>query len=46
MFLSSQIAGFFDSQYLLEESINVLPFLNGGNRQGQVEFDATPFGTI
>ena len=36
----------FDPQYLLEESINMLQFLNGGNRQGQVESDATPFGSI
>ena len=46
MLLSSQIAGFFDPQYLLEESINMLQLLNGGNRQGQVESDATPFGSI
>ena len=46
MLLSNQIAGFFDPQYLLEESINMLQFLNGGNRQGQVESDATPFGSI
>ena len=37
---------FFDPQYLLEESINMLQFLNGGNRQGQVESGATPFGSI
>ena len=46
MLFSSQIAGFFDPQYLLEESINMLQFLNGGNRQGQVKSDATPFGSI
>lgn len=46
MLLSSHIAGFFDPQYLLEESINMLQFLNGGNRQGQVESAATPFGSI
>ena len=46
MLFSGQFAGFFDPQYLLEESINMLQFLNGGNRQGQVESDATPFGSI
>ena len=46
MVLSSQIAGFFDPQYLLEESMNMLQFLNGGNRQGHAESDATPFGSI
>ena len=46
MLLSSQIAGFFDPQYFVEQSINMLQFLNGGNHQGQVESDATPFGSV
>ena len=46
MLLSSQIAGFFDPQYLLKESINMLQFLNGGNHQEKVESGATPFGSI
>ena len=46
MLLSSQIAVFFDPQYLWKESINMLQFLNGGNCQEKVESHATPFGSI
>ena len=33
---SYQIAGFFDNQYLWNESMNVLDFLHGDNYQGKV----------
>ena len=46
MLLSSHIVGFFDSQYLMKEPINMLQLLNGGNHQGKVASDATPFGSI
>ena len=33
-FPSNQIAGFFDHQYLLRESINVINVLDRGSHQG------------
>ena len=36
MFLSNQIAGFFDHQYLWKESINILEFLHEGSQQGKI----------
>ena len=33
MFLSNQIVGFFDHQYVWKKSIDILDFLRGGNHQ-------------
>ena len=35
MFLSNQIVGFFEPQYLLKESINILQVLHGCNHEGK-----------
>ena len=46
MLLSNEIAGFFDPQYLLKESINMLQFLHGFSHQRKVASEATTFSSM
>ena len=42
----SQIARFFDYQYLWKKSVDTLDFLHGDSHQGKVGFETAGFGWV